>query len=129
MNHKFNDETPQFDVQLLFDEIGVALDDKQYRDIISLVDMYHVYMRQHQVSHFLNFASRSFIYFCSIGNSALLRPNLPPTALNTGSASRVRPSWKVCATDAANGHGHTLRSVGTTEIIMSIFSRKRPWAH
>ncbi|KAJ7254114.1 hypothetical protein B0H12DRAFT_1202424 [Mycena haematopus] len=52
MNHKFNNETPQFDVQLLFDEIGVALDDKQYRDIISLVDMYHVYMRQHQYRKF-----------------------------------------------------------------------------
>ncbi|CAK5280530.1 unnamed protein product [Mycena citricolor] len=48
MNHRFDKETPQFDVQLLFDEIGVALDDKQYRDIISLVDMYHVYVRQHQ---------------------------------------------------------------------------------
>jgi vacuolar protein sorting-associated protein 13A/C len=54
MNHKSNSETPQFDVQLLFDEIGVALDDKQYRDIISLLDMYHVYMRQHQVGHSLN---------------------------------------------------------------------------
>ncbi|KAJ7293574.1 vacuolar protein sorting-associated protein 13 [Mycena rebaudengoi] len=35
MNHKFDDKTPRFDVQLSFDEIGVALDDKQYRDIIS----------------------------------------------------------------------------------------------
>lgn len=52
MNHKFDKETPHFDVQLLFDEIGVALDDKQYRDIISLVDMYHVYMRQHQYRKF-----------------------------------------------------------------------------
>ncbi|KAJ7783787.1 vacuolar protein sorting-associated protein 13 [Mycena maculata] len=52
MNHKFNNETPHFDVQLLFDEIGVALDDKQYRDIISLGDMYHVYIRQHQYRKF-----------------------------------------------------------------------------
>jgi vacuolar protein sorting-associated protein 13A/C len=44
-------EMPHFDVQLLFDEIGVALDDNQYRDTISLVDMYHVYVRQHQVSY------------------------------------------------------------------------------
>jgi Vacuolar protein sorting-associated protein len=49
MNHKIDRETPRFDVQLLFDEIGVALDDNQYRDAISLVDMYHVYIRQHQV--------------------------------------------------------------------------------
>lgn len=49
MNHKSDKDTPRFDVQLLFDEIGVVLDDNQYRDVISLLDMYHVYMRQHQV--------------------------------------------------------------------------------
>ncbi|KAG2072635.1 DUF1162-domain-containing protein [Suillus decipiens] len=48
MNHKLDKNTPHFDVQLLFDQIGVALDDNQYRDAISLVDMYHVYIRQHQ---------------------------------------------------------------------------------
>ena len=50
MNHKLDKDTPRFDAQLLFDEIGVILDDSQYRDAISLVDMYHVYMRQHRVS-------------------------------------------------------------------------------
>jgi hypothetical protein len=49
VNHKFNEEIPRYDVQLLFDEIGIVLDDNQYRDVISLVDMYRVYMRQHQV--------------------------------------------------------------------------------
>ncbi|KAI0639418.1 vacuolar protein sorting-associated protein 13 [Trametes polyzona] len=48
MNHKLDKETPRFDVQLSFDEIGVLLDDNQYRDAISLVDMYHFYIRQHQ---------------------------------------------------------------------------------
>ncbi|KAH9898385.1 vacuolar protein sorting-associated protein 13 [Cubamyces lactineus] len=48
MNHKLDKETPRFDVQLSFDEIGVLLDDNQYRDAISLVDMYHFYTRQHQ---------------------------------------------------------------------------------
>ncbi|KAJ3842350.1 vacuolar protein sorting-associated protein 13 [Lentinula raphanica] len=48
MNHKSDNATPRFDVQLLFNEIGVALDDYQYRDVISLLDMYHVYIRQHQ---------------------------------------------------------------------------------
>ena len=50
MNHKLDKETPRFDVQLSFDEIGVLLDDNQYRDVISLVDMYHFYIRQHQVT-------------------------------------------------------------------------------
>lgn len=62
MNHKLDKNTPHFDVQLLFDEIGVALDDNQYRDAISLVDMYHVYMRQHQVNHFESADSRLQVY-------------------------------------------------------------------
>ncbi|THV04954.1 vacuolar protein sorting-associated protein 13 [Dendrothele bispora CBS 962.96] len=52
VNHKVDKDTPRFDVQLLFDEIGVALDDNQYRDAISLLDMYHVYVRQHQYRKF-----------------------------------------------------------------------------
>jgi vacuolar protein sorting-associated protein 13A/C len=50
MNHRLDHDTPRFDVQLLFDELGIALDADQYRDVISLIDMYHVYVRQHQVS-------------------------------------------------------------------------------
>ncbi|THH34126.1 hypothetical protein EUX98_g96 [Antrodiella citrinella] len=48
MNRKQDKNTPQFDIQLLFEQIGVLLDDNQYRDAISLVDMYHFYSRQHQ---------------------------------------------------------------------------------
>jgi vacuolar protein sorting-associated protein 13A/C len=52
MNHKLDKDTPRFDSQLLFDEIAVALDDNQYRDVISLIDMYQVYLRQHQASSY-----------------------------------------------------------------------------
>lgn len=52
MNNKSNKDTPRFDVELFFNEIGVLLDDNQYRDAISLVDMYHFYTRQHQVEVF-----------------------------------------------------------------------------
>ncbi|KAF4623901.1 hypothetical protein D9613_001806 [Agrocybe pediades] len=48
VNHKIDSETPRFDIQLFFEEIGVVLDDNQYRDAISLVDMYHVYLRKRQ---------------------------------------------------------------------------------
>lgn len=48
VNHKVDPRTARFDVQLLFDEIGIALDRDQYRDVLSLLDMYHVYLRQHQ---------------------------------------------------------------------------------
>lgn len=49
MHHNLSKDVPRFDIELLFDEIGVLLDDNQYRDAISLVDMYHFYTRQHQV--------------------------------------------------------------------------------
>lgn len=52
MNHRVTNDTPHFDVQLLFDELGIVLDDDQYRDAISLVDMYHVYLRQRQYRKF-----------------------------------------------------------------------------
>ena len=79
MNHKLDEQTPRFDVQLLFDEIGIALDADQYRAVISLIDMYHVYMRQHQVSElrlYLIKASTSALY--SIANSGLPKVNSPP---------------------------------------------------
>ncbi|KDQ63547.1 hypothetical protein JAAARDRAFT_29565 [Jaapia argillacea MUCL 33604] len=52
MNSKIDKDIPQFDVQLLFDEIGVILDDNQYRDAISLAEMFHFYARQHQYRKF-----------------------------------------------------------------------------
>lgn len=49
MNPKFDNQTPKNDVKLLFDEIGFVIDNDQYRDAISMVDMYHFYLRQQQV--------------------------------------------------------------------------------
>ncbi|KAK2461917.1 hypothetical protein APHAL10511_006380 [Amanita phalloides] len=48
INHKVDPNMPRYDVQLLFDEIGFALDEDQYRDVISLADMYHIYLRRRQ---------------------------------------------------------------------------------
>ncbi|KAK7058962.1 Vacuolar protein sorting-associated protein 13 [Paramarasmius palmivorus] len=48
LNNKVDKKIPRFDIQLFFDEIGVALDDSQYHGAISLLDMYHVYIRRHQ---------------------------------------------------------------------------------
>lgn len=55
MHHNLSKDVPKFDIELLFDEIGVLLDDNQYRDAISLVDMYHFYTRRHQVSVYFLF--------------------------------------------------------------------------
>lgn len=37
---------------LQFDEIGFVLDASQYRDAISMIDMYHFYLRQYQYRKF-----------------------------------------------------------------------------
>lgn len=56
MHSNISKDVPKFDIELLFDEIGVLLDDNQYRDAISLVDMYHFYTRQHQVRVYFLFS-------------------------------------------------------------------------
>lgn len=48
MNHKIDANTPKFDVELDFTEIGFLLDNHQYRDVISMVDMYHFFLRNQQ---------------------------------------------------------------------------------
>lgn len=56
--------TPRLDVQLLFNEIAISIDGDQYRDIVSLVDMYHVYLRKYQVSYFFSFNVDGYdVYF------------------------------------------------------------------
>ena len=82
MNHSLDKETPRFDVQLSFDEIGVLLDDNQYRDAISLIDMYHFYIRQHQVSFNLRSRDRQVDTMTSRStkNIVLLRKSFSKTA-------------------------------------------------
>ncbi|KZS92954.1 vacuolar protein sorting-associated protein 13 [Sistotremastrum niveocremeum HHB9708] len=48
INPKAEVAHPKNDVELQFNELAFTLDDHQYRDIISLIDMYHFYLRQHQ---------------------------------------------------------------------------------
>lgn len=66
-------KSPKFDVQLMFEEIGFILDDHQYRDIISMVDMYHFFLRQQQVSNDQFLCSNVNLTICSTENSDLLR--------------------------------------------------------
>lgn len=52
IRHKMNADTPKLDAQLLFDELGFALDDEQYRDVLSVADLFHFYTRQAQYRRF-----------------------------------------------------------------------------
>ncbi|CAO1638595.1 unnamed protein product [Sympodiomycopsis kandeliae] len=52
MRHKMTPDIAKLDAQLLFDELGFALDDEQYRDVISVADLFHFYTRQAQYRRF-----------------------------------------------------------------------------
>jgi vacuolar protein sorting-associated protein 13A/C len=41
-------EAPKFKASLLFDEIGVVLDDDQYRDALMMVDLFHYFIRHQE---------------------------------------------------------------------------------
>jgi vacuolar protein sorting-associated protein 13A/C len=48
MNHHVNATTPKTDAELLFKELAFTIDEDQYRDALSLVDLMHFYTRKHQ---------------------------------------------------------------------------------
>lgn len=52
VRRKMTSEEAKMDAQLLFDALGFALDDEQYRDVISVADLFHFYTRQAQYRKF-----------------------------------------------------------------------------
>lgn len=49
MKKKHSKEVAKTDAQVFFDEIGFVLDDDQYRDALSMLDLFHFYTRTHMV--------------------------------------------------------------------------------
>ncbi|BGP36549.1 Vacuolar protein sorting-associated protein 13 [Rhodotorula kratochvilovae] len=52
MNKKVDAHTPKTDAELLFQELGFVLDANQYRDALSMVDLFHFYIRQREYRRF-----------------------------------------------------------------------------
>ncbi|BEI82300.1 hypothetical protein CcaverHIS002_0301680 [Cutaneotrichosporon cavernicola] len=52
IHRTMTNEQPKFDINVIFDEIGVVLDAAQYRDALSIVDVFHFYHRTHQYSKY-----------------------------------------------------------------------------
>jgi len=52
VNKSMSAESPKVDAQVIFDEIGVVFDRDQYRDALSMVDVFHFYRRTHQYHKF-----------------------------------------------------------------------------
>ncbi|KIR37167.1 vacuolar protein sorting-associated protein vps13 [Cryptococcus deuterogattii MMRL2647] len=52
INKHMSNDTPKFDAQVIFDEIGVVIDRDQYRDVLSVIDVFHFYRRTHQYHKF-----------------------------------------------------------------------------
>ncbi|EJU02006.1 hypothetical protein DACRYDRAFT_22408 [Dacryopinax primogenitus] len=48
MSHRPSAEEPRIDATVLFEEIGLNLDDKQWRDVLSVGELFHFYTRQYQ---------------------------------------------------------------------------------
>ncbi|KAG8903923.1 hypothetical protein FRC00_014388, partial [Tulasnella sp. 408] len=51
-NRRATNTIPRFDASLMFDDLSFSLDDAQYRDAISMLDMYHFFTRQAQYRRF-----------------------------------------------------------------------------
>ncbi|EIW72804.1 hypothetical protein TREMEDRAFT_25659 [Tremella mesenterica DSM 1558] len=52
MNHHMSRDTPKVDAQVIFDEIGVVFDRDQYRDALSVLDVFHFFRRTHRYHKF-----------------------------------------------------------------------------
>jgi vacuolar protein sorting-associated protein 13A/C len=52
MNRHPTSEVPKTDAELLFKELAFVLDEDQHRDVLSMVDLFHFYTRQHQYRRF-----------------------------------------------------------------------------
>ncbi|WRT64162.1 uncharacterized protein IL334_001091 [Kwoniella shivajii] len=52
INKTMSNEMPKVDAQVMFDEIGVVIDRDQYRDALSVIDVFHFYRRTHQYHKF-----------------------------------------------------------------------------
>lgn len=52
LNHHVDTQTPKTDAELLFKELGFAIDEDQYRDALSMVDLFHFYTRRNQYKRF-----------------------------------------------------------------------------
>lgn len=52
MNKRGTSKRAKVGAEVFFDEIGFVLDDSQFRDAISMIDMYHFYLRRHKYKRF-----------------------------------------------------------------------------
>lgn len=52
MNKKVDGKTPKTDAEILFKELGFVLDGDQYRDMLSMIDLFHFHIRQREYRPF-----------------------------------------------------------------------------
>jgi hypothetical protein len=125
MKKKYSKEIAKTEAQVFFDEIGFVLDDDQYRDALSMLDLFHFYTRTHMVSligtrktSFGSFSckrnvDRSVRY--SITDSDRQKLNSPNLQLDRGGGLPRKRSSAKFTNVTASGPGNTLRSVEITE--------------
>ncbi|KAH8926014.1 hypothetical protein BT69DRAFT_1239533 [Atractiella rhizophila] len=52
MSHRIDHTTPKWDVELFFDQLAFVLDEDQYRDALSMLELFHFYIRKNQYRKF-----------------------------------------------------------------------------
>ena len=52
MNKRGTPKRAKVGAEVFFDEIGFVLDNSQFRDAISMIDMYHFYLRRYKYNRF-----------------------------------------------------------------------------
>lgn len=57
INPHVDNKTPKIDAALTFDEISVGVDDQQYRNVISMVDMFHFVIRHNQYRKYRDYSA------------------------------------------------------------------------
>lgn len=113
INKRISKTRPKYDIQLSFGEVGFRLDEHQYRDTISLIEMYHFYVRQVQVMFLDSRNIRTINSLGSIENTGLRRKYSLKTAPRHDFALRWMQLATVFMSTTRRGHGHILPNDAT----------------
>ena len=123
INKRISKTRPKYDIQLSFGEVGFRLDEHQYRDTISLIEMYHFYVRQVQVMYTILRDFRITHNLNSIENTGPRRKYLLKTKPKHASALHWMQSLTVFMSTTRRGHGSILPNVVKDAFVTSNSTR------
>ncbi|KAG5221901.1 hypothetical protein IMY05_C4192002100 [Salix suchowensis] len=129
INKRISKTRPKYDIQLSFGEVGFRLDEHQYRDTISLIEMYHFYVRQVQVMYIGPRDIRAINSLVSIENTGPRRKCLLKTAPKHDFALLWMQSVTGFMSITRRGHGNISPNVANDAFVTSSFTRSDLQVH